>query len=261
MRRTARSEIHSKVRSALDLVGMAHVSGESPTKLSGGQQQRVAIARALVFEPKLLLLDEPFSNLDARLRERMGQELRDLHHRLGVTTVYVTHDQSEAMVLSDQVLVMDQGVAIQRGRPQDVFLQPATATVASFLGFNTSLHGRVDEVISTSFNVGLIRVAGDGWTGQSMGSSTLKSGDEVTVAVRPGAFEVAVEPDQRPTSALSLAGQVRTVYFAGSSHRVTVAAVGEVFTVDVPIGAKVPEPGSEVELRALADQIWVTGAA
>jgi iron(III) transport system ATP-binding protein len=139
VRRRPAAEIRDLVSRALRLVEMERFAERPAPALSGGQQQRVAIARALVFEPKVLLLDEPLSNLDAKLRLQMGDEFRAIQRRLGMTTLYVTHDQSEAMALSDRVVVMDQGRIQQVGAPEDIYRYPVNRTVAGFFGTQISL--------------------------------------------------------------------------------------------------------------------------
>src|ERR1700743_2501340 len=133
-RRRPHSEIRDRVLKTLKLVEMQDFAERPAPALSGGQQQRVAIARALVFEPKVLLLDEPLSNLDARLRLQMGEEFRAIQQRLGMTTLYVTHDQSEAMTLSDRVVVMQAGRVLQIGKPEEIYQRPQSQAVASFFG-------------------------------------------------------------------------------------------------------------------------------
>jgi iron(III) transport system ATP-binding protein len=127
-------EISTRVLESLRLMAMEHLAERPATALSGGQQQRVAIARALVFQPRVLLMDEPLSNLDAKLREQMRVELRALQQRLGITTVYVTHDQEEAMVLSDEIAVMHEGRVLQMAPPETIYTRPANRTVAAFVG-------------------------------------------------------------------------------------------------------------------------------
>src|SRR5215470_2796103 len=134
VRQAPKAEIRDKVMKALALVEMERYADRPAPALSGGQQQRVAIARALVFEPEVLLLDEPLSNLDARLRTQMGDEFRALQRRLGITTLYVTHDQEEAMALSDRIVVMQRGRILQTGEPETVYRRPASREVASFFG-------------------------------------------------------------------------------------------------------------------------------
>lgn len=129
-----RADQREKVRDALEIVQLAHLADRQPRKLSGGQQQRVALARAIVSRPKVLLLDEPLSNLDARLREEMQVELIEIHKRLGLTTIFVTHDQEEALSLSDRVVLLNAGQIEQEGTPDEIYTQPRTAYASSFLG-------------------------------------------------------------------------------------------------------------------------------
>ena len=141
MQQVAPKERAHRVDAALDLVGLRQLAGRYPRRMSGGQQQRVALARAIVIKPRILLLDEPLSNLDAKLREEMQIELRQIQRTLGTTTLLVTHDQSEAMALSDRIIVMNQGRVAQIGSPQDVYERPSNAFVATFLGRTNRLTG------------------------------------------------------------------------------------------------------------------------
>ncbi|MCC5984725.1 MAG: ABC transporter ATP-binding protein [Rhodobacteraceae bacterium] len=141
-RNVARAEIARRVREALELVQLPHLAGRYPRALSGGQQQRIALARAIVIEPEVLLLDEPLSALDANLREDMRVELKRIQERIGVTTVFVTHDQSEALAMSDQIVVMSDGRVEQVGAPEEVYNTPASEFVARFLGASNILDGR-----------------------------------------------------------------------------------------------------------------------
>lgn len=146
MRKFPKMEIEKKVKHALELVGLSGFENRLPSELSGGQQQRVAIARAVVIEPDLLLMDEPLSNLDANLRAEMRSEVRQLQQKLSITTIYVTHDQSEAVALSDRIVVMKDGKIEQVGTPQEVYTSPKTRFVASFMGFQMLATGRVKMV-------------------------------------------------------------------------------------------------------------------
>ena len=144
-RRLPRAEIDKRVNAALDIVGLTHLAERRPSQLSGGQQQRVAVARTIVVEPKVLLLDEPLSNLDAKLRVQVRRELRDLQRRLGLTTIFVTHDQEEANTICDRIAVMNEGVVQQVGTPMDLYERPANLFVAGFLGAANILAGRFVE--------------------------------------------------------------------------------------------------------------------
>jgi putative spermidine/putrescine transport system ATP-binding protein len=144
IRRTPETEVRRRVAEALGLVGLDGLGGRYPVQLSGGQRQRVALARALAVEPRVLLLDEPLSNLDLKLREQMRDEIRRLQQRLGITAVYVTHDQGEAMAVSDRIAVMNAGQVEQVGTPREIYESPATLFVASFIGQCNFLEGQVE---------------------------------------------------------------------------------------------------------------------
>ncbi len=151
LRKEGKQRTEEKVQKVLELVGLGDFAHRPATNLSGGQQQRVALARALVAEPKLVLFDEPLSNLDAKLRERMRVELLALQRRLGFTAIYVTHDQQEALALSDQLIIMDQGVICQKGRPVEIYKSPRTSFVADFMGGSNLIRGRVKERKDASY--------------------------------------------------------------------------------------------------------------
>jgi iron(III) transport system ATP-binding protein len=162
-RRVSRLELSRRVRDALDLVQMTDLSARMPTQLSGGQQQRVALARALVVRPRLLLMDEPLSNLDARLRVTMRGEIRRIQRELGITTLYVTHDQEEALAVSDRIAVMERGHVEQVGTPWEVYAAPRTAFVAQFVGLNNALEGAIvaREGRRVTVEAGGLHLAGD----------------------------------------------------------------------------------------------------
>src|SRR5437016_5672086 len=143
VRKRPEAEVTTRVREALDLVQLGELGTRSASKLSGGQQQRVALARAIAFSPTVLLFDEPLSNLDAKLRAEMRVELRDLQRRLGVTSLYVTHDQEEALAISDRVVVMNVGGIEQLGTPEDIYNRPRTRFVADFVGSANLIAGTV----------------------------------------------------------------------------------------------------------------------
>ena len=165
VRRRPAAEIRELVSKTLSLVEMEGFADRPAPALSGGQQQRVAIARALVFEPKVLLLDEPLSNLDAKLRLQMGDEFRAIQRRLGMTTLYVTHDQSEAMALSDRVVVMDRGRIQQVGAPEEIYRYPTNRTVAAFFGTPNLLDAEVEACARIDARRVRLEVVGQGWRG------------------------------------------------------------------------------------------------
>jgi iron(III) transport system ATP-binding protein len=169
----AKDVVREKTERALELVGLAEYASRSATALSGGQQQRVALARALVREPEILLLDEPLSNLDAQLRERMREEIREVQQKLGITAVYVTHDQNEALAISDCIMLMEQGEIIELGAPQQIYRTPRSAFTATFVGVANELAGTVERAAGATNIVtshgSISGVAGDNLThGQSV---------------------------------------------------------------------------------------------
>ena len=182
-RRVAREEIRRRVGEALALVGLTDYAQRRPNQLSGGQQQRVALARTIVIEPQVLLLDEPLSNLDKKLREQMRLELKRLQRKLGITTIFVTHDQEEAMTTADRMAVLDGGVLQQVGTPRDLYDLPANRFVAEFVGNTNVLLGRAD-VSRRLFQV------------EGLGDLPLPTtGDGAALSIRPHALTVTTQRD------------------------------------------------------------------
>lgn len=184
--RVSRADIRNRSLAALDLVGLADLAGRPAPALSGGQQQRVALARALVREPKVLLLDEPLSNLDAGLRDRMRDEIRAVQQRLAITTVFVTHDQDEALAISDRVVVMSQGRIVEQGLPQEIYSSPRQEFTARFLGVSNTVIGTVRSVTADATEVhvsaGVLRCRG---------CPGITAGDQVSVFLRPESFRLS----------------------------------------------------------------------
>ena len=189
LRKVDKAEREKRIKEALSLVEMDAYLDRYPFELSGGQQQRVALARALVYRPGLLLLDEPLSNLDAKLRERARVWLRELQERLQVTTVYVTHDQAEALAVSDRIAVMSEGRIRQLGTPKEIYESPADAFVADFIGSSNFLRGRL---IEHNGPWATVRLADGSTLRASMGKESLEG--EVVIAIRPERMEVVSEP-------------------------------------------------------------------
>jgi spermidine/putrescine ABC transporter ATP-binding subunit len=183
MRGFCKSDIRDRVISVLDLVQLTGMGKRYPGQLSGGQQQRVALARAIAIRPKVLLLDEPLSNLDAKLRKQMQVELRDLQRRLGITTVYVTHDQEEALTLSDRIVVMHHGRIVQVGDPSTIYHHPANTFVANFIGTTNILRGRLSEEDSTRGR--LLFISTGGLCLELPWTPTGPRSGEVCVSIRP----------------------------------------------------------------------------
>jgi iron(III) transport system ATP-binding protein len=218
----SRDTTAQRARAAMALVGLAGFEQRLPSELSGGQQQRVAVARSLVLEPSVLLFDEPLSNLDARLRRSMREEIRALQQRLKLTVAYVTHDQSEALAVSDQIIVMDAGLIAQAGTPRQLYEQPATEFVAGFMGEAMRFEAMVDE--AGQVRLGPLRFAP---------RSPLAPGP-ARVAVRPEAWQVAALSADSASDALAgaLPGTLRKTAYLGSFLELTVdTPLGEVFVV------------------------------
>jgi iron(III) transport system ATP-binding protein len=185
-RKVARDEARKRAREALDMVGLADFATRPAPDLSGGQQQRVALARALVRRPKVLLLDEPLSNLDKGLRDRMRDQIREVQLQLGITTVFVTHDQDEALAISDQVVLMNHGHIVEHGLPQEIYTFPRSEFTARFLGVSNSIDGVATDVVD---GVAAVRVR-DAVLSCSQATGVGK-GDEVSVFLRPESFRLS----------------------------------------------------------------------
>ncbi|MPZ59447.1 MAG: ATP-binding cassette domain-containing protein [Rhizobiales bacterium] len=216
--RIARGEIEDRVMAVLDLVGMRDLAKRPAPRLSGGQQQRVALARAIVRRPKLLLLDEPLSNLDARLRDYMRKELADLIERIGITALFVTHDQAEALSLAQRVAVMNEGHLIQEGAPREVYSAPATAFVAEFIGGSNIVEGRV-----ASRNDARAQVALQGGGPVFEIDMEATPGETVNVLFRPEGIRLSTTPVEGGNV---LSGTISASIFTGSVIDYTVALAG-----------------------------------
>jgi len=217
MRRLPRAEIDRKVADALALVRLEEHGKKLPGQLSGGQQQRVAIARAVVVEPRLVLMDEPLSNLDAKLRLDMRTEIRRLHQSLGLTTVYVTHDQEEALSMADRLVVLREGRVQQIGTPEQLHDQPANWHVADFMGYRNLL-----DVELVSLSGADARVAGHGFELSATASQRVTAGDTVKLAIRPSDLVVASARGQAPASGNVVDAVVEVVEYQGREFAVDV---------------------------------------
>ena len=186
IRKVEPAEIDDRVAEVLRLVGLTDMAGKLATQLSGGQQQRAALARAIVSRPRLLLFDEPLSNLDLKLREQMRVELKRIQHEVGITSVYVTHDQAEALVMSDEIIVMSKGRIQQKGGPHEIYARPVNAYVSNFIGVANLLKGRVVQVTRAGARRGRDRRrrrAGEVALPDRAKAS--RAGDEAVISVRP----------------------------------------------------------------------------
>jgi iron(III) transport system ATP-binding protein len=211
-------EMHDRAQRAMQAVGLSGYDERMPSELSGGQQQRVAVARALVLEPAVLLFDEPLSNLDARLRRSMREEIRSLQQRLGLTVAYVTHDQSEALAVSDQIIVMDHGVIAQAGSPSDLYERPQSEFVAGFMGEAMLFRGEV--LADGELLLGPLRLR----TARPMPQGPVKA------AIRPETWRVG------PAGDAGMAGTVSKTAYLGSFFEITVeTSLGSIFIVSPDI--------------------------
>jgi iron(III) transport system ATP-binding protein len=236
----ARADRERKVSEILRVVQLAGYEARYPGELSGGQQQRVAVARALVVEPEILLLDEPLSNLDANLREEMRFEIRRQHEEFGITTLYVTHDQAEAMVISDRIAVLDRGRVAQVGTADDLFQQPRTRFVAEFIGKTNLVDGMAVKPDAVAHGAITLRVARDG----------LAPGAHVALSIRPHQIELVTPAAATDRDANVLRGTIQRASFLGDAvdYQVAVADSDLVLRVSAPAVARL-RPGDAVTLR------------
>ncbi|KQW42149.1 MULTISPECIES: ABC transporter ATP-binding protein [unclassified Ensifer] len=226
LRKMSRTEIARKVDAALDLVGLSGYGKRSPLRLSGGQQQRVAIARCIVLEPKILLMDEPFASLDQHLRERLREEVRNIQRELGITTVFVTHGQDEALAIADRVVVMSVGKINQVGGPADIYAQPQDRFVAGFIGAMNLIDGRVSSGVMDAAGFRVKVPLPDG---------------EATLAVRPEKLAIAAQGGHTSASAKI----TRVVHFG--AYRTVEATTDGVNRVKIHADTEtVLEPGQEI---------------
>jgi len=196
IQKMSRPQMNEKAQKVLELVGLGGLEDRYPAQLSGGQQQRVALARALVGNPKVLLLDEPLSNLDAKLREELRFEIKSLVQRMGITAVYVTHDQAEAMVISDRIAVMESGNVVQVGTANEIYETPANKFVADFIGTMNFMPGQVIEVLPDTDGVVIRPEFSEKILCTTFGNIAAAPGEAVYASIRPEDVEVYTEPPQ-----------------------------------------------------------------
>ena len=220
VRKIGKSDREAKVKRALDMVEMGSFGGRRPAQLSGGQQQRVALARALVFEPELVLMDEPLGALDKQLREKMQFEITHLAHELGITTVYVTHDQTEALTMSDRVAVFDDGRIQQIAPPDELYEHPQNSFVAQFIGENNTLEGTVKKISGKTCVVQL----DNGEEIDAMPVNVNKVGDRTTVSIRPERVEF--DKTRLHADAHTLKAEVLEFIYMGDIFRTRLRVAG-----------------------------------
>jgi putative spermidine/putrescine transport system ATP-binding protein len=229
VRGQGKSEREANVNKALDMVQMGEFGGRRPAQLSGGQQQRIALARALVFEPELVLMDEPLGALDKQLREHMQYEIKHIHERLGVTVVYVTHDQSEALTMSDRVAVFDDGIIQQLASPEDLYERPENAFVARFIGENNTLDAKI-----LSIKDGIAAVDyGGGVLGEALAINGGDVGSTTTLSIRPERVDIGEKSGPNAVEAT-----VQELIYLGDHIRCRMNVLGnDEFVVKVPNAA------------------------
>ncbi|OWT81088.1 MULTISPECIES: ABC transporter ATP-binding protein [unclassified Achromobacter] len=257
MRGVGKSERERLVGQALEMVHLPDKAGSYPRQLSGGQQQRVALARALVFSPRVLLMDEPLGALDKKLREHMQMEIKRIQGELGATVVYVTHDQEEALTMSDRIAVMQAGRIVQIGRPADLYDRPATHWVADFVGQSNFIRTRVVNVGVA--NAGTVVALPGGGTGVAQSAAALSTGAAATLVLRPEKLRIG-QADPTAPSENCLTGTVSEVVYLGHATRRTVRlADGTAITVQEAnrSGAGLFEPGQQVAVRWAPEDGWL----
>lgn len=255
VRNVSAVDIKTKVTAALRLVEMEAYAQRPAPLLSGGQQQRVAIARALAFDPKVLLLDEPLSNLDSKLRTTMGDEFRALQRRLKITTLYVTHDQDEAMALSDRVVVMHQGRILQVDTPETIYQRPANRQVAEFFGSPNLLPAIVTLVQQVDDETYCLTIQGEhSWQGTCMASEPFSTGEKIIVMARPENLELTNTNDTSDGAAI-WKGKVVNSIFRGSRRSLFIDFSGFQMRVETP-AMRTAMVGENVSLRINPKSAW-----
>ena len=254
-RKVPRREIEVRVARALEQVDLRGAEKRRPSQLSGGQQQRVALARTLVIQPRVLLLDEPLSNLDAKLRVEMRLELLKLQRGLGLTTIYVTHDQEEALALSTRIAVINAGKIVQEGKPREIYEQPADDFVAAFVGQSNLFAGTVRQIIGQSIEIDLgslmVHVA------LPAAEAPPKSGAKVVFSIRPEAIELYGEGGGTPTDCNRIDGEVVASAYQGSSVEYEIIFVGQTIKARVinPKGKRLYQRGERVIAAFAAEDV------
>jgi putative spermidine/putrescine transport system ATP-binding protein len=245
VRNIGKAEVEQRVARVLKMVELPHMGNRRPGQLSGGQQQRIAVARALVFEPDLVLMDEPLGALDKQLREQMQYEIKHIHERLGVTIVYVTHDQSEALTMSNRIAVFNDGVVQQLSSPDDLYERPQNSFVAQFIGENNKLRGTVAEIDNN--NVATVKLE-SGDVVKALAINASKKGERTLLSLRPE--RVDINPTSK-TADTVLKGRIAELIYLGDHIRARLEVAGHKnFIVKLPnrSGSETLNEGREVRV-------------
>lgn len=246
----SKADTDARVKEMLDLIHLGHLADRFPYQMSGGQQQRVALARALANKPKVLLLDEPLSALDAKIRVSLREEIRAIQRKLGITTIFVTHDQEEALSISDRIVVMNAGIADQIGTPSDIYNRPATRFVAGFVGTLNILEARIENRATGTVRLGSrsVNIPPSHLNGAGDGAA-------ITVALRPEALSLT----RAPGSDVAIDGRVTSVNFLGSVIRTRMDVEGQQVSFDMfnNPGLRPPEIGEIATAHFAASDVLV----
>ncbi len=249
MRGVSRSQIADRVKKALDMVQLGAFHGRKPIQLSGGQQQRVALARALVFEPEVVLMDEPLGALDKKLRAQMQLDIRDIHRRLGLTVVFVTHDQTEALTMSDRIAIFNHGKIEQIGTPGQIYDNPRTQFVAEFIGETNLLTGKVQSAREGVLGV----LLASGASIEVNAPLPAKVGDEVKVSIRPERIDINSEA----TGGNRLKATVADIVYHGDHLQVRVQSQGKDLMIKAHRKSSLLNIGDEVVASFSPDHCWM----
>jgi putative spermidine/putrescine transport system ATP-binding protein len=261
MRGVSKAAITERVTRVLDMVKLTTMAERKPTQLSGGQQQRVALARALVFEPQVILMDEPLGALDKKLREQMQLDIRDLHRRLGLTIVFVTHDQDEALTMSDRIAVFNHGRIEQIGTPRDIYDLPRTSFVAEFIGETNllpcTIAERSAEALRLTSDSGLTLSA----QARSAQAATRPADDaRVQISIRPEAIRINDPGINDPSIANGLTGRIVDAVYCGDHIRLIAEVGSQRLIIKSEPGKRVADVGDEVALSFAPSDVWVVGS-
>ena len=250
VRKLSKSEVQDKVKKALDMVELGNFGTRFPAQLSGGQQQRVALARALVFQPRLVLMDEPLGALDKNLREQMQYEIKHIHERIGITVVYVTHDQSEALTMSNRIAVFDEGVIQQLSTPDILYEKPENSFVAQFIGENNRMTGSIKSIGDKYCEVDL----DGGGTVKALKVNIGSVGERTQLSVRPERVSVNL---QETSNENNFNGDIKELIYLGDHIRARIEVCGnDEFIVKIPNEGNVDlKEGSSINLHWKAEDI------
>jgi putative spermidine/putrescine transport system ATP-binding protein len=249
MRGVAKGKIAEQVSHALDMVQLGELADRKPAQLSGGQQQRVALARALVFQPEIVLMDEPLGALDKKLREQMQLDIRELHRRLGLTIVFVTHDQTEALTMSNRIAVFNHGKIEHIGTPSEIYDQPKTHFVAQFIGETNMLAGQVEKIEGAIAEVRLK----SGQQVRVTGASRLRLKDNIRFSLRPERFQVGTRNDEHNV----LETTVTDIVYHGDHLQLLLSAGGQPLIARANRSAKAQAAGEALAVSFSASDCWI----